>query len=71
MIYCKKYLKAVDSLTIEESYRLKRKVQELTERQDEIAVMKLKHEQEITAIREDMEKKFNQIIQRIDVSKIS
>ena len=51
MIYYKEYLKAVDLLTVEESHRLKRKVQELMEQQDEIALMKLKHDREMKEMR--------------------
>lgn len=45
------YLKAVDLLTIEESHRLTRKVQELTEERDEITLMKLSHEKEMKEMR--------------------
>lgn len=65
------YMKASDLLTISDEERLQRRVNELIEEKDEIAVLKLKHEHEITAIRKDMENKFSEIIQRIDVSKIS
>jgi integrase len=43
----KEYLKAVDLLTINESNRLKRKVEQLSKEQSEIEIMRLKHEQEI------------------------
>jgi hypothetical protein len=48
------YLKAVDYLTINEENRLKKKVKELTTKQDEIEIMKERHEQEMKAIREQM-----------------
>jgi integrase len=48
------YLTAVDYLTINEENRLKKKVKELTRKQDEIEIMKERHEQEIKDIREQM-----------------
>jgi integrase len=60
------YLKSVDLLTINEENRLKRKIDELFERQDEISLMKLKHEKELGAlhekIREEMNEQMNQIM---------
>jgi integrase len=50
------YMKAVDNLTINEENRLKHKVTELTEKQDEIALMRLKHETEMKEMRQDMNK---------------
>ena len=41
----------MDLLTIEESHRLERKVQELMEQQDEITLMKLKHDREMKEMR--------------------
>jgi hypothetical protein len=41
-------------LTINEENRLKAKVNELTEKQDEIALLKLEHRQEMKQMREDM-----------------
>lgn len=49
----------VDLLTINEENRLKRKVDELTEKQDEITLMKLKYEKEMKEMREEMELNFN------------
>src|SRR5688572_5965537 len=48
------YMKAVDTLTLNEEERLKRKVGQLVEKQDEITLMKLKHEQEIKQVKEQM-----------------
>ena len=56
------YLKAVNLLTIEESFRLKRKVQELTERQDEITLMKLSHKKEM----EEMRSRLNRNNEQLD-----
>ena len=52
------YTKAVDALTIDPSNRLKRKVKVLEERQNEIELMKLKHEKEMEA----MDQKLNKIM---------
>lgn len=49
----------VDLLTINEENRLKRKVDEVTEKQDEITLMKLKYEKEMKEMREEMELNFN------------
>jgi flagellar capping protein FliD len=49
------YLAAVDWLTINEENRLKKQVKELTKKQDEIEVMKERHEQEIKDIHEQMD----------------
>ena len=59
------YLTAVDFLTISDENRLKKKVKELTKKQDEIEIMKVRHEQEIKDIRELMNKQFSQIMSMI------
>jgi hypothetical protein len=48
------YLKAIDCLTINEENRLNKKVQELTKKQDEIEIMKERHEQEMKDMRDQM-----------------
>ena len=58
----------MDLLTINEENRLKIKVEELTERRDEIQLMKESHEQEMKAMRDEMENKFQQILSKIDVT---
>jgi chromosome segregation ATPase len=63
-------IKAVDLLTINEENRLKIKVEELTERRDEIQLMKESHEQEMKAMRDEMENKFQQILSKIDVTRL-
>ena len=55
-------------LTINEESRLKIKVEELTEKRNEIQVMKQSHEQEMKSMREEMERKFKQILSKIDVT---
>lgn len=52
------YYKAIDFLTINPENRLMRKVVELSEKQDEITLMKLKHEREM----EKMDQKLNKIM---------
>ena len=61
------YLKAVDLLTISDENRLRIKVDELTQKQDEIQLMRTKHEHEMKIMREEMENKFQQILAKIDV----
>jgi hypothetical protein len=64
------YLNAVNLLTINEENSLKKKVEELTEKQDEISYLKFKYEQDMKAIRKEMESKFNRILSKIDVKKL-
>lgn len=64
------YLKAVNLLTINEENRLRRRIDELSERQDEISLMKLEHEKEMKQMREHMERRFNQIFEKIDIKKL-
>jgi hypothetical protein len=52
------YLNAVNLLTIGEENRLKKKIIELTEKQDEITLMKLKHEREM----QQMDQKLDDIM---------
>jgi integrase len=55
------YVGIIDALTINEENKLRRRVETLTEKQDEIQKMKDKHEQEMKSMREEM----NQIITMI------
>ena len=64
------YMKAVDNLTINEENRLRRKVEKLEEEQNEVAQMRLKHEREMKEMREEMQTKFSQILDKIDLKKI-
>jgi integrase len=57
----------IDALTINEENKLRRRVEALTEKQDEVQRMKAKYEQEINTLREEMQNKFQQILARIDV----
>ena len=65
------YVHGIDVLTINEEDRLKLKVKRLTDREDEVMLMKDKHEKEIRSMREEMESRFKQIFTRIDSSKLS
>lgn len=79
------YLIAINDLTINEENRLEIKVEELTaktetneyiinhrlqEKDSEIQTMKIKHEQDMKVMREEMENKFQQILTRIDTAKL-
>jgi hypothetical protein len=44
------------------------KVKNLTERQDEITLLKVKHEEEMKMLRQEMENKFLQIFAKIDIN---
>jgi integrase len=48
------YLNAIDLLTINDENKLKKKIFELTEKQSEIDLMKLKHEKEMKEMREQI-----------------
>lgn len=56
------YIHGIDALTINEENRLKTKVKELTNKQDEMMLMKVKHEQDIKTMREEMHQNFSRII---------
>jgi integrase len=59
------FIGILDALTLNEENRLKRKVETLTEKQDEIQKMKAKHEQEMKAIREEMKAQQDQTVNRL------
>ena len=62
------YIHGIDTLTINEENRLKVKVKSLTERQDEMMLIKVKHEEEMKTLRKEMENKFQQIFAKIDIN---
>ena len=64
------YIGVIDSLTINEENKLRRKVETLAEKQDEIQKMKDKHELEMKSMREEMENKFQQLLAKIDIAKL-
>lgn len=64
------YLKAVDNLTINEENRLRKEIVELGRKNGELEIMEFKHREEIRAIREDMESKFQQIVTKIDIAEV-
>jgi hypothetical protein len=59
------YIGIIDQLTINEENKLRRKVETLTEKKDEIQKMKDKHEQEMKSMREDMNQQFKQVMEMI------
>jgi integrase len=59
------YLTAVDWLTINEEYRLKKQVKELTKKQDEIEIMERRHKEEMECIKEEMSQRYNYVISMI------
>jgi len=65
------YVDIIDQLTINDEHRLRREVEILTEKQDEIQKMKYEHEQEMKSMREEMENKFQQILAKIDTAKLN
>jgi hypothetical protein len=65
------YLKAVEFLTINNSNILHAKIVSLEEKQGDFASMKIQHEQQMKAMREEMEMRFQKIIDKIDFKRIS
>ena len=61
------YIHGIDALTINEENRLKMTIKDLTDKQDEMILIKVKHDQEIKSIREEMENKFQQILSKVDI----
>jgi hypothetical protein len=60
------YVSAINDLTINEEFRLRKKVDELTKKKGEIELMEIKHNQEIKVMRDQM----NQIISMIQQNPI-
>ena len=52
------YVSAINELTINEESRLRKKLDELSEKKDEIEIMEIRHNQELKAMRLEMEEKF-------------
>jgi hypothetical protein len=61
----REYVKAIDNLTINEENRLSKVVVRLTKKNSELERLEIKHREEIQAMREDMESKFQRIITMI------
>jgi integrase len=65
---CMKYLTFLDYSTLEATG--KNIEAKMSEKDIEIQAMKTKHEQDIKAMREEMENKFQQILTKIDIAKV-
>jgi len=65
------YLKASNLLTINEENRLKRKVEELKSKQEEIALMKLKHENDMELLRKETDDKIQKLFKKIEFARLS
>ena len=65
------YVSAINELTINEENRLRKKLNELAEKKEEIEIMEIRHNQELKAMRLEMEEKFQQIISKIDTGRLS
>jgi hypothetical protein len=64
------YVAAINDLTINEEHRLHKKIDELTKKKDEIELREIKHREELKSMREEMENRFQQILTKIDLTKI-
>jgi protein-tyrosine-phosphatase len=64
------YLKAIDSLTINNENKLKKQIEEVTKERDQIKAMEEKHKEELNIMREEMKSKFEQIMLKVNVDKI-
>jgi hypothetical protein len=68
---CEDYLKAVDVLTIGKENRLReRLLQEEKKSQSGVRQIELRHQQEMEAVRQEMEKKFQMILEKIDFNRL-
>jgi hypothetical protein len=65
------YVAAINDLTINEEYRLHKKIDELTKKKDEIELREIKHREELKSMREEMESKFQQLFAEIEISRLS
>jgi integrase len=65
------YLNASDLLTINEENRLKKKVLDIKQQSDEINLMRLKSEKDLKELRIEMETKFSQLFEKINISKLN
>ena len=63
------YEKAIPLLTIDDTTRLQHRVISLEENQEDIALIELKHQQEMNTMREDMQKEMKQQISEL-ISKL-
>ncbi len=63
------YIKAINNLTINEENRLRKEITDLIRKNNMLENMEIKHNEEIQAIRKDMESKFQQIVTKIDITK--
>ncbi len=64
------YDKAINNLTINEENRLKIEVQQLTEKQDEISLMKLEHKKEMNDMRQTMDKILSMVQENPKLAKV-
>ncbi len=65
------YVAAINNLTINEEFRLHKRIDELTKEKDEIELREIRHREELKSMREEMEKKFQQIIAKIDTRRLN
>ena len=64
------YTSVINELTINEEYRLRRKVDEITKKKDEIELMEIKHSQEIKTMRDQMNQIMIMIRQNPKLAKV-
>ena len=68
------YLKAVDLLTINKEHRLQKQLDQYNKKSGDLELIRTQitenYEQKIQLIREEMESKFQEIIKRIDISRV-
>ena len=67
-VRCMKYLTFLDYTTLEATG--KNIEAKISEKDSEMQAMKIKYEQDMKAMREEMENKFQQILTKIDVTKV-
>jgi hypothetical protein len=64
------FLKAIDALTINEENKLRRKLQEATEKMPDAREMEERHNRDMDNLRQEMEIKFRKVMEKIDFNRL-
>ena len=63
------YLKAIDNLAINNENRLKQQIQKVKTERDETKSMEEKHKEELKKMKDEVENKFHELFNKIDLQK--
>ena len=64
------YLKAIDNLAINNENRLKQQIQKVKIERDETKSMEEKHKEELKKMKDEVENKFHELFNKIDLQKV-